>query len=230
MSEASATPLPKERNPLLAIAERARRVRCVKVGLILLTLGLVVMMVLLPLLKSSEKSYRIVFSATEATEDMMPEMVKPQFHGVDDQNQIYNIRADRALQLAGNRVKLSAIEASLKQPDGNWLNLLASKGFLAIDDKILELENGVNFFYPGGYEIDTPSLTLHMAKGTANGDKNISVRGPSFHLRAGGFHYYRNEGRLTFTQPVHLTLYSLENQEKEIPSASPSQPTEEMEK
>ena len=179
-----------------------------KLALCVLILALVGLVVALPMFDDSEGGIRIAFSNIEQKDGGSPKMMKPQFRGVDAQNQPYTLTADYALQKDMNTVQLSNLSADINLKEGRWLSLTARDGILHVDDKMVEARGNVNVFYDLGYEFTTEELHINIQDKTAYCDVPVEGQGDLGTISASGFRLTQGEGILRFKGPVKMTIYS----------------------
>lgn len=156
---------------------------------------------------TSDNGARLVFSNVPKIEAMQNIMLKPNYQGVDADNQPYTVIADKATQLDKDLVELENISADMLRADGKWLALKALQGTLDNKTKKLELEGAVNLFYDGGIEFRTERALVDIQQGTAYGDAPVEGQSPMGRLRADGFEITGRGKSIRFNGSVRMKLY-----------------------
>jgi len=180
-----------------------------KVLLPFLALGLIVLIVIWPQLKSDD-TFRIGFSSVSLTEETGPGMDNARYVGTDENRQPYSVTADlaRLATPGGSIVDLDLPKADLTLEDGSWLVLTANTGRYMRDSAVLDLEGGVNLFHDTGYEITTEALSVDLKASTAEGHVPLSGHGPFGELKAQGIKLIDKGRVIYFTGPAQLTMYA----------------------
>ncbi len=180
-----------------------------KVLLPVLALGLIVLVVVWPQLKT-DNTFRIGFASVRLSGSADPGMDNARYIGTDDNRQPYSVTADLA-RVVSERSGIVALElpkADMTLKDGSWLVLSARTGRYKREENILTLDNDVNLFHDSGYELSTDQLSVNLKAGSAEGRTPVSGHGPFGELKAQGLKL-TDKGRIIFfTGPAHLTLYA----------------------
>jgi lipopolysaccharide export system protein LptC len=175
---------------------------------------LVVAVMLWPFLVPEEKRFQLVFSSIGKQEEegeggaQTNAMLKPRFHGVDSNNQPYNVVADQAVQQDEDTVLLTNVSGDITLNDTRWYAVSAREGVIHIAEKKLELTENVSLFTDNGFEVHTLAAQADIGKGTAQGDNDVEVQGPLGHLEAKGFKILNRGDEIYFTGPVRMTIYT----------------------
>lgn len=156
---------------------------------------------------SGDDKSRLVFTNVQKSENLQNEMQKPHYQGLDAKNNPYTVMADKAIQKDKDTVVLVSIRADMQQDKGSWLALNAGTGELNLVSKQLLLMDGVDMFYEGGYEFETPHAQVDIKEGTAYGDAKVVGRGPMGTLKANSFEVENRGAIIRFNGSVRLKIY-----------------------
>lgn len=170
---------------------------------------LVVVLVLVHMLGSSEKDYKIDFSykSIETEDASSTKMIKPRFQGVDKNAQPFNITADNAVQVDDNTINLNAINSDITDKKGKWYSLSSSTGTYHIKDKKLDLIGAVNLFSDDGNEFKTEKAHINVEKNSAYGNNPVEGQGPLGTIKANSFKIDGDNSTVIFNGDVKLTVY-----------------------
>lgn len=187
----------------------SRFVRWMKILLPFFAIGLIVLVVIWPRLKTDE-TFRIGFASVNFTGDAEPGMDNARYVGTDENRQPYSVTADLARIVAEDnaQVDLELPKADLTLEDGTWLVLTANTGRYIRADASLALEGGVNLFHDTGYEISTEKLMVDLNAGSAEGHTPLSGHGPFGELKAQGIKLIEKGRVIFFTGPARVILYA----------------------
>ena len=187
----------------------SRFVSMMKIVLPALALTLVSLVVVWPQLTGPDGKFKLGFSNLSIEQTDRLNMVNARYFGTDDRNQPFTVTADLATEAEpGSQViELTKPKADVSLNDGTWLVLGSEKGFYTQKTSILSLQNGVNLYHDGGYEITTSVAKVNLKEGIAGGDEPIQGQGPFGAIKGEGFRLLDKGRRIFFTGKVHLTLY-----------------------
>lgn len=185
----------------------SRFVAWMKVVLPFLAVGLIVLIVIWPRLKT-EDTFRIGFSSVNLTGTSEPGVDNARYVGTDENRQPYSITADLARVEGEGLYNLELPKADLTMEDGTWLVLTAQTGRFVQKEQELELHGGVNLFHDTGYEIYTDELTLDLQKNSAESHTPVAGHGPFGELKSEGLKLIDKGRVIYFTGPAQLVLYS----------------------
>lgn len=172
--------------------------------LVLFMLGLVVW---IASYNTGENGARIVFSNMPKSGILQNIMAKPHYQGIDVRGRPYTVIAEQATQIDKDNVSLSAIRADMVMKGGSWIAMNAGTGRLNLQTKSLELRDGVDVFYEGGYEFRTDHAHVDIQQGSAYGDAHIEGQGKLGTLQADGFAVSAHGEKIDFRGSVKMTLY-----------------------
>lgn len=186
----------------------SRFVTWMKVLLPILAVGLIVLVIAWPRIKSDE-TFRIGFASVNLTGETEAGMDNARYVGTDDSRRPFSVTADlaRAVENGANEVVLELPKADLTLEDGTWLVMTANTGRYAHDASLLNLKGGVNLFHDTGYEISTEVLDVDLKAGSARGDTPLSGHGPFGELKARGINLIDKGQVIYFTGPARVVLY-----------------------
>lgn len=189
------------------ITRRAKLVSMVKLALLFVALLLLVAVLYISFRQSSDNRFNLVFSSIESGDDSLPTMINPRFHGMDKDNNPYNVTATKAVQQDDETVLMDEVAADLTLKDKSWLSVLSPHGILKLEEKNLYFYGGVELFHDQGYDMQTESVVVDMVKSVAAGDKAVTMKGPLGTLEAQRFSL-DNKGRyMRFDGNVRMVLF-----------------------
>ena len=198
----------KKAGPRVTTAvKHSRFVARIKTLLILLVIVLGTMLIIWPMLNPVEKHMKLTFSTITSNEMGMPQMLNPQFQGVDNKNQPYHIMADIAVQETDDNVRLSQVRGDIALEDKNGVHITADGGNILLPKKFLKLYGAVRMVSNDGFEINTESAAIQLKEKIVQGDAQVQVEGPPGRLNASGFLLDGNENTLRFYGPVKMIVY-----------------------
>ena len=156
---------------------------------------------------TGENGARMVFSNMTKGVTLQNIMSKPHYQGVDGRNRPYTVIAEKALQIDKDNVSLQNITADMSMSDGAWIAMNAGSGVINLQTKQLDLRDGMDVFYEGGYEFRTDHAHVDIQKGSAYGDAKVEGQGPFGTLQADGFTIGEHGGTIHFNGSVRMKLY-----------------------
>lgn len=179
-----------------------------KILIILIVVLLVTAIVIWPLTNVGQKRFKLNFGDAEISkEDEKVRMINPRLHGLDNQNQPYNITADNAVKTDEFNLVLQSLNGDILLKDGGWVNILSDIGNYNIETKKLDLNGSVNLFTDSGYEAFTEIAHVNLNEGMAAGDEEVFIQGPLGTIKANGFVIRENGDNIFFYGGVHLIAY-----------------------
>ena len=168
---------------------------------------MVVLVVWIASYNSGENGARIVFSNIPKSGVLQNIMSKPHYQGIDVRGRPYTVTADKAAQVDKDSVSLENIRADMVMSNGVWIALNAGFGILNLQTKMLELSQGLDVFYDGGYEFRTDHAHVDIQQGSAYGDAPIEGQGGIGTLQADGFSMGTHGETIHFTGKVKMTIF-----------------------
>ena len=150
------------------------------------------------------------------------QMSKPQYFGTNQQNEPYDVSADKAEETSrgSNVIQLDKPKADLHRHDGSWISAQAGYGLWSETVGGLDLSQTVDIYQDGGFEFHTATATVDTKKGTATGHEPVNGHGPLGIISGQGFRMEQASGRILVTGPARMVI---EQQALPPPPAS-SQP------
>lgn len=186
-----------------------RIVLAAKAFLIFLAILLIVLLIAIPLFNPVNEDFKISFSSLETSnDDEKAVMVNPRFQSVDDKGQPFNISSKTALKESEDVIILNNPKGDITFLDRKWLNVVSKKGKLEIENKRIELSDGVDVLHADGYKIKTSSVTINLENNSLKGDEVVKMSGELGDLEANSFEVIENEQRLIFTGGVKMIIYT----------------------
>ena len=192
---------------MMSAARYTRIVALIKRFLGLLVMAMIAVVVWIASDNSGENKARMVFSHIAKTDTLQDVMLKPHYQGVDIRGRPYTVMADQAVQVDKDTVAMTKIHADMIMENGTWLALNAGSGTLKIAGKTLELHDGVDMFYDGGFEFRSDHAKVDIQHGNAYGDAPLEGQGPPGTLKADNFAVLEHGKIIRFNGSVTMTLY-----------------------
>jgi len=190
----------------MSIARYTRFVALSKRFLWLLIAAMIALLVWIASGNGNDKA-RIVFSHILKTEALQNVMAKPHYQGIDAHDRPYTVIAEQATQLDKDNVALVTIRADMEMGEGKWVALTAGSGQFNMQTKLLELKDGVDLFYDGGYEFRSDHAHVDIGKGSAYGDSPVEGQGPPGTLKSDSFSLENHGDVIDFNGSVRMKLY-----------------------
>jgi|CXWL01.1.fsa_nt_gi hypothetical protein len=205
------------------MSSMAKYTRLVLLGknlLWVLAAGIIALVVWIASNNNADNGGRMVFTNVPKAADMQNIMQKPRYHGVDVHNRPYTIDADSALQKDKDTVVLQNVSADMTGDNNAWIALKSGSGELNMTTKEMELLQGVEVFYEGGYQFRTDHAHVDIGKGSVFGDSHIEGQGAAGTIKANSFTITERGNIINFNGSVRMLLY----QEKTALAPKPSAP------
>lgn len=133
-------------------------------------------------------------------------MVNPHFKGMDKNSNPYNITADKAVQLSGDKVLLETIQGDLITESESWYSLAADVGHLTLSQKTLNLEGDIILFSYHGYELRTETAVVDIEKGEIQTNDFVEIKGPMGTIKSNGLTFNNNKETVHFSGPVKVLI------------------------
>lgn len=136
-------------------------------------------------------------------------MLKPRLSGADAKGNPYLITAKRAVQSAPNarKVSLFGIDADLQFNGQSWVNATAAKGYVDLDDKLMNMTGGLSIYTDSGYEMHTKSAFADLGKNIVVGKTPVTGQGPMGTFSADSFYIDRQKSHITLEGHVRMKFY-----------------------
>jgi lipopolysaccharide export system protein LptC len=169
---------------------------------------LVVLVAVWPQFQDLQEGFRIQINKLTAPAGSEQHLTNARFTGVDAKSRPYSITADDATQAAerNSAIRLERPKADITLSDGTWVALTANEGVLSREERILALSGGVALHHDSGMELRTPTATLDLKAGTAEGREPVEGQGPYASVNADGFRVLEHGERMIFTGKARLVL------------------------
>ena len=180
-----------------------------KVLLPALAAGLILLVIAWPQFRSLEDSVGIDISGLSLDQADNLTMLNARYQGRDDNNQLFNITADKASQATGgdDLIVLEQLKADLFTDSGSWLAITASSGQYRRRANMLDLAGAVSLYHDDGFEMHTESAHVDLEAGTATGSDPVQAQGPFGLLNAEGFSVVDRGQRIIFFGKSRLILF-----------------------
>jgi len=138
-------------------------------------------------------------------------MINPRFHGVDADNQPYNIFAKTATQQSEKEVFLENLTADITLQDGSWISMVADSGVYKFNEELLRLSGVVEVFITAydfsGYEIRTKDAIADIKRGYLMSDADVTAKSDMGDFTAKGFLIEQGNQKITFKGPIKLVIF-----------------------
>jgi lipopolysaccharide export system protein LptC len=168
-------------------------VRFSKVTISFSLIIVMVFMVAVPLIAKRGSDMRLEFAAIEDKQlDAQPAMINPIFQGIDNNNQPYKVKAQKAIQ----------------QDDDVILLVRSDSGVYNLADGNLLLEGDVWVYHEGGHDIQTERVRLNTKQMTAYGDSPVQIISSYGRLRSDNFSIVERGNKLLFNNNVKMLLHN----------------------
>jgi len=146
---------------LRSVARYTRFVRSTKLTLAVLAGILICMVLFYPLLQDS--GVHVAFTSIEKKGPSSPtQMINARFHGLDKEDQPFNITAKTATQIDDNTVGLDHLTGDISLKSGAWLSVSGDTGVFKMKEKGLDLKGSIEMFDDEGYEFRTERLHVNV--------------------------------------------------------------------
>lgn len=136
------------------------------------------------------------------------ELLNPKFESTDNNNQPYQIVAERAIQGELNKdlIMLESPVGVMTMSDGVKVTMKSEKGAYRQDTERFFLEGNVMLEHAEGYSIQSSEAHIDMKKNFAWSEKDVSGSGPDLSIAARGVQANGETGEIIFSGPATLTL------------------------
>lgn len=193
---------------LRSITRYTRFVRSTKVMLGLLAVILTCAILFYPYIKK-DNGLRIAFtSIAKQASTSQTQMLNARFHGLDKDNQPYNLNAKTATQLDDDTLDLNHPIGDITLKNSAWLSVAGNNGLFKIKEKLLDLKGAIEMFNNEGYEFRTEHMHVNIGDKTAVTHDEVNGQGPLGKLKAlGGANINGVTQVITFEGPVFVTVY-----------------------
>lgn len=183
-------------------------VRLLKLVLPIFAIGIVLLLVLWPQL-TAIKTEPLGKADIKALQEAKTEnrLLKPVFNTQDDKNRPITITADEAIQVRTKKhiVELIKPSATLKEDDGAMV-LNADHGQYDQSKKIISLQNNVSVTNEDGTILETQSLTMDIANGTAQSHAPAKLTLPNGVIEGQKIRIENNGQKTIFEGPAKAIL------------------------
>jgi lipopolysaccharide export system protein LptC len=187
----------------------SRFVTLMKMVLPVVALALVALVLVWPQLQSREGGFKLDFAQMKIGDAERLSMVNPRYTGLDENNLPYEVTALSANQDSpkADDIGLDSPKADMTLSDGTWIAIEAPEGNYGQKSQMLDLTGGVNLFHDSGYEFNSPTARIDLAKGNAEGHDPITGHGPFGEVEGEGFRLLDKGKTIIFTGKARLVLY-----------------------
>jgi lipopolysaccharide export system protein LptC len=191
-----------------SVAEYSRFVHRMKIGLPVAAGVIVLLVLLLPQLRSESERFRIgLKDMADVTTDTLS-MVNARYFGTDENGQPFSIVAEsvRERPTADKLIDLTGPRAEIAAADGSRVEVTATAGVYDRGQEVLELTGEVSLRQQEGYEMHTSVARVQLKDNVASGDAPVKGTGPVGEIAAAGFIARQEDNVVVFTGPATLVL------------------------
>ena len=173
-----------------------------------LAVGLLLLVVTWPQLKSVIDRLHFTLPRIDLSDARNLRMLEPRYTGIDRDNRPYVLTASSATQVSGSDdiVSLNAPKADMTTNSGNWVEVTSYTGTFQPQPQLLDLYGDVELYQDRGNEFHTDSARVDVANGTATSDQPVTGQGPFGHVTAEGFTMLDRGAVIQFTGKTNLVL------------------------
>lgn len=171
-------------------------------GLILVTI------MLLPHINPTNTRLTMVLNAPASKEEVSkPVMMNPKLQGVDEQNQPYNVMADRAVQESEDVINLERVNGDITLKAGDWISILSRSGMLETKKGTLELQGEVSIFSDGGMQFHTEKTEINLKDRSAYSETPVEAQDTSSTITSEKFALENRGQKITFRENVRMHYF-----------------------
>jgi len=182
-----------------------------------------------PQLQSREGGFNLGFAELKIGDAERLRMINPRYTGLDQNQLPYEVTAEIANQDSpkADDIGLEKPKADMTLSDGTWIAIEAPLGNYGQKSQLLDLSGGVNLFHDSGYEFNSPTARIDLAKGLAEGHERIVGHGPFGDAEGEGFRLLDKGKTIIFTGKSKVVLYPEGEDAEPAPGQKPSANTAE---
>jgi hypothetical protein len=123
-----------------------------------------------------------------------PVVINPRYNGVDNNNRPFKLSAESGFSEDKINVFLEKVVGELTMKDNTIINLKGEKAAYNINQKQLNLSDGVVITLSNGYVVETKSATVKTDENMATGSDPVTIKGEMGDLFAKGGFIINNSG------------------------------------
>jgi lipopolysaccharide export system protein LptC len=184
-----------------------RFVMLMKVVLPLIAAVLVALVAVWPQFRELREGFRIELAKLNLPTGGQ-RVTNARYTGTDSRGRPFTVTAEAAMQEEGQPgiIKLERPKADITLQGDVWVATTAAEGSFNRNEQVLELGGGVSVFHDAGFEMHSPSATLDLKHGVAEGHGHVEGQGPTGTLTATGFRVLDNGARVLFIGPAKMVM------------------------
>lgn len=137
---------------------------------------------------------------------VLSSMKNPNFQGMTDQNNPYNINAAIAIQNSDGTVQLEKIDSKIELPKSQWYTLTADIGIYDSTPNTLDLSGSIIVKSHENVELRTESAYIKVKDAVIYSNDPVTISGDMGTLNAQGFKITGGSETIDFTGPVELII------------------------
>jgi lipopolysaccharide export system protein LptC len=198
------------------VPRHTKIVRSTKLMLALLAIVLTCAVLFYPVIRKDSGGTRVTFTSISKKGPGQPtQMIGAKFHGLDKDNQPFNIDSTTATQLDDNTMGLDHPVGDITLKSGSWLSVSGNDGVFKMKEKLLDLKGSIEMFNDEGYEFRTEFMHVNVGAKTGVTKTPVDGQGPMGKLKAyGGAQIDGNRDVVDFQGPVFVTVYPAQDKNK----------------
>jgi lipopolysaccharide export system protein LptC len=190
-----------------SVARYTRFVRSTKVGLGIIALLLIGLILFYPLFRQKNTSVRIPLTSSSQPNPSSTSMINARFHGLDKDNQPYNLTAKTVSEISTDVIGLAEPAGEIFLKSSQQLSIKSRNGVFNRKDHLLTLKGNIEMFNKQGYIIRMETLFVDLANKTAVTSSEVHGQGELGTLKSyGGAMVDGNNEQIIFEGPVFVTL------------------------
>lgn len=136
-------------------------------------------------------------------------LIKPYFRGIADDKNIYEINADKAVQVGESQYFLQQVflKYYLDNSHSQYISVFSTEGKMDESSSIFQFINNVEIIYSIGYRGVTDKIDVNFKNMIANADSKFIITGAKAKITGeNGMIFKIKEKDLTFKGPVKTVL------------------------
>lgn len=154
----------------------SNKVTISKIIILLIILLIVTAVIAFPFINKSNDDFRIDFKSFTKDEFENPAIIEPNFVGVDEKDNTYNIKAKKAIKLDKNNVIFEQVDANLVFGKDKII-VKSAKGEFDNISKILQLTDQVNITINQDNKITSDRFQIDTKNGIVTSESKVQASG-----------------------------------------------------
>lgn len=182
------------------ITQHSRYVRIMKITITSVIFVCLATLIAWPFMNKTDDKYTLTFTEMEERSDdkAEPALINPRYYGIDNNENPYNVLADKAEEAPDSTVYFTTLNTDLYLKDGTWVAVIANKGQLEPNKRFLHLIGDVNISLESGYDIKTERALIDLKESGASGKERVFVQSGAGTIKADGFNLKERGDNIRF--------------------------------